>query len=483
MLQSARSRTALATAQGSLALLQQQYAESSRQLSEIKAAHHQTQEYLQTETVRRATAEEAATRIPQLETRLTQREADLSMTQIKLSELQTRIEEERKAATDQRVFLEDTRTRISETFKALSAEALNRNNQSFLDLARTSLERFQEGARNDLQARQSAVDDLVKPLREALAKVDGKIGEIEKDRVSAYAALHEQLRGLVETQLPSLRAETMNLVKALRQPTVRGRWGEIQLKRVVEMAGMLDHCDFYEQESRTTETGRHRPDLIVRLPGARQIVVDAKAPFEAYLRAIETSDDDAYRACISEHARQIRNHIVMLGRKGYWEQFTPAPEFVILFLPGEMFFSAALQQDPELIEFGVNERVIPATPTTLIALLRSVAYGWRQEALAKNAQEVATLGKQLYERIKTLSEHWTDVGARLSKAVDSYNKSVTTLESRVLTSVRRFKDLEAAPIDSEIETPIQIDQAIRTLQAPELALPEPSLAAGADDGA
>jgi DNA recombination protein RmuC len=273
-----------------------------------------------------------------------------------------------------------------------------------------------------------------------------------------------------------LHSETSNLVKALRQPNVRGRWGEMQLRRVVEMAGMLEHCDFVEQETRTTEEGRVRPDLIVRLPGGKQIVVDSKAPVDAYLRAAETQDEVAQRQHLADHARQVRAHMAALGRKAYFEQFDPTPEFVVLFLPGEMFFSAALQQDPGLIEYGVSEKVIPATPTTLIALLRAVAYGWRQEALAKNAQEVADLGKELYARIAKLGEHWISVGDRLGKAVDAYNSATTTLETRVLVSARRFRDLKSASDCVEIEAPAPIDRVPRQIQGVDL------LAANESDG-
>lgn len=378
---------------------------------------------------------------------------------------EARREAERKASEEKLALFREAEKTLANTFRALSSDALRNNNQSFLELAKATLEKFQQSAKGDLEARHKAVDELVRPLRESLAQVDGKLGEIEKVRLSAYSALHEQMKGLVETHLPMLRNETSNLVKALRQPTVRGRWGEIQLKRVVEMAGMLDHCDFVEQENVDTDDGRFRPDMIVKLPGGKQIVVDSKAAVNAYLDAAEATDDETNRTQLALHARQVRNHMTALGRKAYWEQFDPTPELVIMFLPGEMFFSAALQQDPSLIEFGVNEKVIPATPTTLIALLRAVAYGWRQESLAKNAQEVTDLGRELYERIASLAGHWSDVGGRLDKAVEAYNKSVGTFESRVLVSARRMRDLKAAPEDLEIEPIEPIERAIRPVQA------------------
>jgi len=374
------------------------------------------------------------------------------------------LEQERRAAQEKLAVLRDAQERLSDTFKALSSEALRNNNQSFLELAKSRLETFQQEAKGDLEARQKAVDEMVKPIRESLAKVDGKLGELEKSRIAAYTALDVQLKGLVDTHLPRLQSETANLVKALRQPQTRGRWGEIQLKRVVEMAQMLDHCDFVEQESRNLEEGRLRPDMIVRLPGGKQVVVDAKTPLTAYLEAAESSDEAVQKAKLIEHARQVRDHMTALGRKAYWEQFQPSPEFVIMFLPGEMFFSSALQQDPALIEYGVNEKVIPATPTTLIALLRAVSYGWRQEALAQNAQQVAELGKQLYERIASLAEHWGNVGERLDQAVKSYNDSVASLESRVLVSARRLRELKAGAEDVEIAPIEPVERSARKLQ-------------------
>jgi DNA recombination protein RmuC len=445
------------------------------ELESLKTEHARVVADLRAESERRAAAETTAARVPGLDAALAERNHDLAARDSRLAEVNTRLAEERKAAAEKIALLNNAQEQLKDAFKALSADALASNNQSFLELARATLEKFQEGAKGDLESRRQAVDELVRPLRESLEKVDGKIGELEKARVAAYSELTAQVKGLIENHLPALRNEAANLSRALRQPAVRGRWGEIQLKRVVEMAGMLDHCDFYEQESRATEDGRLRPDLIVRLPGGKNIVVDSKVPLSAYLDAMETdaADDEWREKLLADHARQVREHMVALGRKSYWEQFHPAPEFVVLFLPGEMFFSAALQHDPELIEFGVGERVIPATPTTLIALLRSVAYGWRQEAIAKHAQAVADLGRQLHERIATLASHWSEVGGRLDKAVEAYNRSVATLESRVLVSARRFRDLKVSPEDMEIEALAPVEHETRALQAPELLVPPP----------
>ena len=379
--------------------------------------------------------------------------------------LRVRYEELLQKSSENIAFLQNGRREMSDSFKALSTDILKNNSQSFLELAQTAMTSFQEKAKGDLELRKQSIRQMVSPLQESLQRVDEQIQKIEKERISAYAGLTEQVRSMAASQV-RLHSETENLVHALRTPTVRGRWGEIQLRRVVEMAGMVEYCDFIEQESVKTEQGSLRPDMVVKLPNKKNIVVDSKAALQAYLEAIEAEDEQSKKAKLKQHARQIRTHLSQLGSKSYWEQFKPTPEFVVLFLPGENFFSAALKQDPELIEFGVDKRVILATPTTLIALLRAVSYGWRHEKISEHAEIIAGLGKTLHERLRIMTGHFADLRKNLDRSVESYNKAVGSYESRVLVVARKFNEIDTSVVKA-IEPLDMIDRNTRVVQEKE----------------
>jgi DNA recombination protein RmuC len=356
----------------------------------------------------------------------------------------------------------EAQARAEKQFKALSDDALIRNNASFLELAKESFAQLQQASTGDLEKRQQAIDALVKPLKESLQQVDTKIAAIENARKEAYGSLTEQLKGLALAQT-SLQSETTKLSRSLRSTSTAGRWGELQLQRVVELAGMLENVDFIQQES----TGDVRPDMIIRLPGGKSIAVDAKAPMQAYLEALEATDETVRKAKFAEHARVVRGHIDTLGNKSYWKNIQPSPEFVVLFIPGEAFYSAALRYEPDLFERGTSVGVILASPATLIALLKAAAYGWKQEALSKNADEIRRLGVELHERVGAVARNLDELGQRLQQAVGAYNSTVFQTESQLLVTGRKLKKLGGAS-EKEIIEPRQVEDQPRRLTSPEL---------------
>ena len=399
-----------------------------------------------------------------------------------LTELRARLESDLRAAAEKQALLERAEIKLTDTFKTLSAAALQSSSEQFLQLAKSSLATHTEEATGDIEKRKAAIEALVQPVAESLGKFALHIGEIEKAREGAYADLREQVRTLGDGQL-GLQRETASLVKALRHPTARGQWGEMQLRRVMELAGMQEHCDFDTQPTAaTSDDGRRlRPDLIVRLPGGNTIVVDSQTPMDAYLDALDATDDTLRDEALQRHARQIQTHIQQLASGKHAARFARAPEFTVLFMPGESFFSAALQCDPGLIERGVDQNVILATPTTLIALLRAVAYGWRQESIADNARQIHALGRSLHERLGTLAEHFANLGRSLTNAVENYNSAIGSLETRVLITARQFEFLQAAPDAAAIAILEPVDHTPRILLAggthiPHAALPAPTAA-------
>ena len=380
--------------------------------------------------------------------------------------LEATLAAERESTREKVQLLSETGVKLENTFKALASSALQNNNANFLELARSTLQNYQSEAKSELEAREKAVERLVKPITDSLKQVDEQVRELEKSRTAAYFTLTTQVASLLDSQ-KALQTETGNLVKALREPQARGRWGELQLRRVLELAGMLEYCDFKSQETISIDERRFRPDVIVELPGGKHIVVDAKAPLSAYLAALEAPDDLTRRARLADHARQIKQHIDLLSAKSYWAQLPCTPEFVVLFLPGEVFFRAALDSDPELIEYGVGQKVIVASPTTLIALLKAVAYGWNQKNLAESARLISEAGRQLYERLCTMTGYVEDMGKKLAGAVKSYNEMLGSMERRVFPLARKFPEHDRSLLLDWLPEIEQIEKTPRELESPD----------------
>lgn len=381
----------------------------------------------------------------------------------KNTELSTRLEVEQLNSNEKIEALEKARTQLSDTFTALSSQALKNNNEEFLKLARENLKQYQSQAVNELEKKEKAIEHLLNPIKESLSKTEQQIQSIEKERKESQGALHKHLESMAQTQ-SVLQDETRKLVTALRRPEVRGQWGEMTLKRLAELAGMVEHCDFYEQEQVQTDEGALRPDMIVRMPDGREIVVDVKTPLDAYISAIEAVDDSERQIHLKRHTQNVKQRVNELADKAYWKQFKNAPDFVVLFIPGDQFLSAALDQEPAILENALARQVILATPTSFVALLRAVGYGWRQEQLAENAEHIKTVGEELYGRLQTFTEHLQKVGKSLDSGLKHYNSAVGSFDSRVLPSARKFNDMGIAA-DKEIKQPNQIETAVRQIEA------------------
>jgi DNA recombination protein RmuC len=376
--------------------------------------------------------------------------------------LTSQLEAQQTAFEEKVRTLEDVRNQFETTFKSLAGDVLKSNSSEFLKLAETSFKTLHTKASSELEKREKAVESLVKPIRETLDKTDQHIRKMDKERHEAFGSLTQHLKFMATAQ-EQLQGETRNLVKALRRPEVRGQWGELTLKRLAELAGMVEHCDFEQQRSVDTEQGKQRPDMVVRMPGGREIIVDAKAPMDGYLGAVEAKDDSERGLELQRHARNVRGRVRELSSKGYWQQFPQSPDFVVLFIPGDQFLSSALEVDPKLLEDAMTDKVVLATPSSLVALLRAVAYGWRQEALAENAEHIRTVGEQLYGRLSTFAEHLGKLGSSLDRSVDSYNKAVRSFDSRVLPGARKFNEM-GIQSKKELPEPQPVERLPRAVQ-------------------
>jgi len=380
------------------------------------------------------------------------------------NELETRLDFEQEMSTERAEILEQSRQQLRESFTALSAQALRTNNEEFLKLARENLHQYQIQAQADLTQKEKAIEGLVKPIHEALEKTEQQVRQMEKERKEAHGSLTAFLQSMTQTQ-QQLESETRKLVQALRRPEVRGQWGELTLRRLAELAGMVEHCDFFEQETQNSGEGALRPDMVIRMPDSREIVVDVKTPLDAYLSAVEAVEDGVRRQQLERHARKVRERVRELAAKSYWDQFKDAPDFVVLFIPGDQFLSAALEIDPALLEDALRQKVILATPTSFIALLRAVAYGWRQLALAENAERIRETGEELYKRLAAFTEHLGKVGRSLGGSIDAYNKAVGSLERSVLPGARRFTEMGISSGKKEVENLEPLERAIRPIES------------------
>lgn len=444
----------LAELKNTLAGVRGEYENANRQLMEAIEARAESEGRL-------ARLKDAEAELKEKNSAAEALQATVGRLSARQAELETVIEKERAAAREKEALLKDIRAGMADTFKSMSAGTLQESNRAFLDLAATTLDKYLEAAKSDLAASGKSVENVIQPMGRALERYQAYLQQVERLREKAYGGLTQQVSNLMDSQ-NQLQKETGNLVRALRLPQVRGRWGEMTLHRAAELSGMVNRCDFFEQKSTVTEKGLLRPDMVIQLPGGRQIVVDAKIPLSAYLDAVEAQTDAETDQCHQRHARQLLDHIQKLAAKSYWKQFQPAPEFVVLFIPGENFFSAALTRSPDLLETAALKGIILATPSTLISLLKTVSYGWRQETASENAKTILELGTELYERLHLLVNHFHNLGREIGRVTTVYNQLVGSFERRVLTSARKFTALGIAPkADTNLPQPPRAEKRVR----------------------